>query len=247
MPKRRNGEIPLPDGWEECRDFDGKVFYIDHNTRKTTWIDPRDRLTKPQSFADCFGDELPYGWEQSFNPHVGNYYIDHVNQTNQLEDPRQQWRQQQEMMLKEYLVTAQEDLEAKKEIYTVKEQRLMLAQDEYQYLSETLKGWKSSRTSLNSNSSIGSNKYDPDLLKADVNLAKNRVARLRRELEQIHAEMQYKERGVETLTRVDEKLSGQNGGYNISQAQAILNEIHQLKQCLTTGEQEKKKSHAVTC
>lgn len=42
------------------------------------------------------------------------------------------------------------------------------------------------------------------------------------------------------FSRVDEKLSGQNGGYNISQAQAILNEIHQLKQCLTTGEQEKR-------
>jgi hypothetical protein len=37
--------------------------------------------------------------------------------------------------------------QAKKEIYTVKEQRLMLAQDEYQHLNETLGGWKSSRTS----------------------------------------------------------------------------------------------------
>ncbi|KAI8761511.1 protein KIBRA, partial [Biomphalaria glabrata] len=119
---------------------------------------------------------------------------------NQLEDPRIQWRQEQEHMLKEYLVTAQEDLEAKKEIYSIKEQRLLLAQDEFQYLNETLSGWKSSRTSLNSNSSVGSTKYDPDLLKQDVNLAKSRVARLKRELEQIGAEMSYKERGVETLS-----------------------------------------------
>jgi len=54
---------------------------------------------------------------------------------------------------------------------------------------------------VNSNSSVGSTKYDPDLLKADVNLAKNRVSRLKHELEQIRAEMHYKEQGVETLAR----------------------------------------------
>lgn len=43
MPRRRNGEIPLPEGWDVAQDFDGKVYFIDHNTRKTTWIDPRDR------------------------------------------------------------------------------------------------------------------------------------------------------------------------------------------------------------
>lgn len=45
MPKRqKNGELPLPDGWDIATDFDGKVYYIDHNTKKTTWIDPRDRF-----------------------------------------------------------------------------------------------------------------------------------------------------------------------------------------------------------
>lgn len=59
--------------------------------------------------------------------------------------------------------------------------------------------WTFLFTSVNSNSSLGSTKYDPDLLKADINLAKNRVARLKRELEQIKSEMSYKEHGVETL------------------------------------------------
>lgn len=36
-------EIPLPDGWDMATDFDGKVYYIDHQSKKTTWIDPRDR------------------------------------------------------------------------------------------------------------------------------------------------------------------------------------------------------------
>lgn len=52
MPRRKNGEFPLPDGWEEGRDFDGKVFYINHNTQQTTWIDPRDRYAdKPFSLS----------------------------------------------------------------------------------------------------------------------------------------------------------------------------------------------------
>jgi len=46
-------ELPLPSGWEEAVDYDGRVFYIDHNTRRTSWLDPRDRLTKPKTFADC--------------------------------------------------------------------------------------------------------------------------------------------------------------------------------------------------
>ncbi|KAM9313153.1 E3 ubiquitin-protein ligase NEDD4 [Gastrophryne carolinensis] len=32
---------PLPPGWEERTHSDGRVFYIDHKTRKTQWDDPR--------------------------------------------------------------------------------------------------------------------------------------------------------------------------------------------------------------
>lgn len=53
-----------------------------------------------------------------------------VAETTQIENPRTQWRQEQERMLKEYLVVAQEALEAKKEMYLVKQQRLELAQQE---------------------------------------------------------------------------------------------------------------------
>lgn len=40
MPRK---ELPLPEGWEEARDFDGKVYFIDHIKHATSWIDPRDR------------------------------------------------------------------------------------------------------------------------------------------------------------------------------------------------------------
>ncbi|GAB1604454.1 protein WWC2-like isoform X2 [Argonauta hians] len=239
MPKWRNGDLSLPAGWEEGTDYDGKVFYIDHNSKKTTWIDPRDRETKPETFADCIGNELPYGWEQSFDSNIGIYYINHVTETNQLEDPRVQWREKQQEMLKEYIITAQEDLEATREIFSVKEQRLQLAQEDYKHYNEALGGWKSSHTSLNSNSSVGSTKYDPDLLKADVSHAKQRVARLKQELEQVRARVHYKEQGVETLAAVDQKLSRMDGGFTIDEAQAIMNEIKQTKKCLNTEEKQK--------
>ncbi|KAG7393916.1 hypothetical protein PHYPSEUDO_000093 [Phytophthora pseudosyringae] len=37
---------PLPGGWEEKTDAKGRVFYIDHINRVTTWVDPRKN---PQS------------------------------------------------------------------------------------------------------------------------------------------------------------------------------------------------------
>lgn len=240
MPRRRNGEIPLPEGWDVAQDFDGKVYFIDHNTRKTTWIDPRDRFTKPQTFADCIGNELPLGWEEAYDKHVGAYYINHVNQTTQLEDPRQEWRAIQEAMLREYLQTAQDVLEAKKEIYDVKQQRLCLAQDEYNHLNNALTTLGASRTSLCSSSSSLSTKYDPDLLKSDVALARSRVSRLKRELEQIRAEMNCTQRGVDTLASVEQKLSGHHGGcYNITEAQAIMTELRNIQKSLSSGEKEK--------
>ena len=32
---------PLPDGWEEAEDGEGRKYYIDHNNERTTWEDPR--------------------------------------------------------------------------------------------------------------------------------------------------------------------------------------------------------------
>ena len=53
----------------------------------------------------------------------------------------------QEDMLRQYLVTAQEDLQAKKELVTVKQARLSLAQDEWNHLNSTLSHLSNSTTS----------------------------------------------------------------------------------------------------
>ncbi|XP_078534117.1 protein WWC2 [Lissotriton helveticus] len=239
MPRKGNGQLPLPDGWEEARDFDGKVFYIDHNTKQTSWIDPRDRLTKPLSFADCVGDELPWGWEAAYDPQIGVYYIDHANQTTQIEDPRKQWRKEQELMLKDYLMVAQDALSTQKELYQVKEQRLALALDEYVRLNDAYKEKTSSRTSLFSGSS-SSTKYDPDILKAEISTTKVRVKKLKRELNQMKQELLYKEQGFETLQRIDHKMSGGQSGYELSEAKAILSELKSIRRAISSGEKEKR-------
>lgn len=46
MPNKNTSDVPLPLGWEEARDCDGRLFYIDHSTKTTTWIDPRDRYVQ---------------------------------------------------------------------------------------------------------------------------------------------------------------------------------------------------------
>ncbi|CAD1477547.1 unnamed protein product, partial [Heterotrigona itama] len=91
-----------------------------------------------------------------------------------------------------------------------------------------------------SSSSSLSTKYDPDLLKSDVALARSRVSRLKRELEQIRAEMNCTQRGVDTLASVEQKLSGHHGGcYNITEAQAIMTELRNIQKSLSSGEKEK--------
>ncbi|KAM3876459.1 protein WWC3 [Diretmus argenteus] len=236
--RRESSELPLPAGWEEARDYDGRVFFIDHNTRQTSWIDPRDRITKPLTFADCVGDELPLGWEVVYDQQVGVYYIDHINKTTQIENPRTQWRQEQERMLKEYLVVAQEALNAKKEMYLVKQQRLELAQQEMLLFHELSEEDNRSLTSTVSGSSSNA-KYDPDQIKVEIACRRERLSRLKQELAQMKQELQYKEMGVETLQEIDRKMSCSQTNYKLDEAQAIFNELRSIKKSISTGEKER--------
>ncbi|XP_069395957.1 protein KIBRA [Paralichthys olivaceus] len=235
MPRK---ELPLPEGWEEARDFDGKVYYIDHINQCTSWIDPRDRQTKPLTFADCIGDELPVGWEEAYDPLVGAYYVDHNTKSTQLEDPRAQWQREQETMLRDYLAVARDALSAQKEIYQVKEQRLRLAQQEYRQLNDAWRDKTTSQTSLNSRSS-SSSKYDPEILKAEIATSKSRVNKLKRDLACMKQELQFKEQGFETLREIDQKVSNSSYGFKLQEAQAILSEVRSIRDAISSGEKEK--------
>uniref|UniRef100_A0A3P8ZGU3 Membrane-associated guanylate kinase, WW and PDZ domain-containing protein 3 n=1 Tax=Esox lucius TaxID=8010 RepID=A0A3P8ZGU3_ESOLU len=77
---------PLPKTWEMAYTETGMVYFIDHNTKTTTWLDPRlAKKAKPPE--KCEDGELPYGWEKIDDPQYGTYYVDHINQKTQFENP----------------------------------------------------------------------------------------------------------------------------------------------------------------
>jgi hypothetical protein len=61
---------------------------VDHNTKTTSWVDPRDIFIKPFDFATCQGHEFPFGWELASDPACGEYFIDHASWSTTLTDPR---------------------------------------------------------------------------------------------------------------------------------------------------------------
>lgn len=77
---------PLPKNWEMAYTDTGTIYFIDHNTKTTTWLDPR-LCKKAKAPEDCEDGELPYGWEKIEDPQYGTYYVDHLNQKTQFENP----------------------------------------------------------------------------------------------------------------------------------------------------------------
>ncbi|XP_077120802.1 membrane-associated guanylate kinase, WW and PDZ domain-containing protein 2 isoform X5 [Ranitomeya variabilis] len=76
----------LPDNWEMAYTEKGEVYFIDHNTKTTSWLDPRlAKKAKPPE--ECKENELPYGWEKIDDPIYGTYYVDHINRRTQFENP----------------------------------------------------------------------------------------------------------------------------------------------------------------
>ncbi|KAK1790601.1 hypothetical protein P4O66_014470 [Electrophorus voltai] len=76
-PKTEQDEelSPLPENWEMAYTEKGEVYFIDHNTKTTSWLDPRlAKKAKPPE--ECSDDELPYGWEKIDDPVYGSYYVE---------------------------------------------------------------------------------------------------------------------------------------------------------------------------
>ncbi|CAD7012274.1 unnamed protein product [Ceratitis capitata] len=82
-----DGLGPLPPKWETAYTERGELYFIDHNTGTSHWLDPRLSKFQKKSLEDCGDDELPYGWEKIEDSLYGTYYIDHVNRRTQYENP----------------------------------------------------------------------------------------------------------------------------------------------------------------
>lgn len=82
----------LPSGWSMQLAPNGRWFFIDHNERTTSWIDPRTgRPSAPAVPSRKLDDDLgalPEGWEERVHSDGRIFFIDHNTRTTQWEDPR---------------------------------------------------------------------------------------------------------------------------------------------------------------
>ncbi|XP_069602149.1 E3 ubiquitin-protein ligase NEDD4-like isoform X3 [Ranitomeya imitator] len=93
-PQHKGAQSFLPPGWEMRIAPNGRPFFIDHNTKTTTWEDPRLKFpvhmrTKATLNPNDLGP-LPPGWEERIHLDGRTFYIDHNNKITQWEDPRLQ-------------------------------------------------------------------------------------------------------------------------------------------------------------
>ncbi|XP_069369488.1 E3 ubiquitin-protein ligase NEDD4-like isoform X9 [Paralichthys olivaceus] len=89
----------LPPGWEMRIAPNGRPFFIDHNSRATTWEDPRLKypvhMRNKNSMEPGELGPLPNlpeepGWEERVHSDGRTFYIDHNTKNTQWEDPRLQ-------------------------------------------------------------------------------------------------------------------------------------------------------------
>ncbi|KAI1502638.1 HECT-domain-containing protein [Biscogniauxia marginata] len=94
------GSGELPPGWEQRWTPENRPYFVDHNTRTTTWVDPRR-----QQYIRMYGGQnnangtiqqqpvsqlgpLPSGWEMRLTNTARVYFVDHNTKTTTWDDPR---------------------------------------------------------------------------------------------------------------------------------------------------------------
>lgn len=93
------GTGELPPGWEQRFTPEGRPYFVDHNTRTTTWVDPRRhqyvRVYSPNNNSNGFQQQpvsqlgpLPSGWEMRLTNTARVYFVDHNTKTTTWDDPR---------------------------------------------------------------------------------------------------------------------------------------------------------------
>lgn len=93
------GTGELPPGWEQRFTPEGRPYFVDHNTRTTTWVDPRRhqyvRVYSPNNNSGGFQQQpvsqlgpLPSGWEMRLTNTARVYFVDHNTKTTTWDDPR---------------------------------------------------------------------------------------------------------------------------------------------------------------
>ncbi|KAJ1964370.1 hypothetical protein H4R35_007150, partial [Dimargaris xerosporica] len=91
----------LPSGWEQRYTQEGRPYFVNHNNRTTSWVDPRTTPTAPGPAAPSRASNpilanhttsqlgpLPSGWEMRITSAGKLYFVDHNTKTTSWDDPR---------------------------------------------------------------------------------------------------------------------------------------------------------------
>ena len=77
---------PLPEGWEQAQNPEGEIYFINHQTRTTSWFDPRIRklsrdvfeilvLISGLVYSDTFTTEITWHWIGSWTVMAYRFFI----------------------------------------------------------------------------------------------------------------------------------------------------------------------------
>ncbi|XP_026166338.1 pleckstrin homology domain-containing family A member 7-like isoform X3 [Mastacembelus armatus] len=69
------GRDTLPEHWSYGVCGDGRVFFINDETRSTTWLHPRSG--EPVNSGHMIRSDLPRGWEEGFTNEGASFFINH--------------------------------------------------------------------------------------------------------------------------------------------------------------------------
>uniref|UniRef100_A0AAX7UFK2 Pleckstrin homology domain containing, family A member 7a n=1 Tax=Astatotilapia calliptera TaxID=8154 RepID=A0AAX7UFK2_ASTCA len=79
------GRDTLPEHWSYGVCGDGRVFFINDETRTTTWLHPRSG--QPVNSGHMIRSDLPCGWEEGFTDEGASYFINHNQRTTTFRHP----------------------------------------------------------------------------------------------------------------------------------------------------------------
>ncbi|XP_041854137.1 pleckstrin homology domain-containing family A member 7-like isoform X9 [Melanotaenia boesemani] len=79
------GRDALPEHWSYGVCKDGRVFFINDETRTTTWLHPRSG--EPVNSGHMIRSDLPQGWEEGFTNEGASYFINHNQRTTSFRHP----------------------------------------------------------------------------------------------------------------------------------------------------------------
>ncbi|XP_061750482.1 pleckstrin homology domain-containing family A member 7-like isoform X7 [Nerophis ophidion] len=79
------GRDSLPEHWSYGVCGDGRVFFINDQTRETSWLHPRS--SEPVNSGHMIRSDLPQGWEEGFTNEGACYFINHNQRTTTFRHP----------------------------------------------------------------------------------------------------------------------------------------------------------------